>query len=113
MRRMEPGLPQPLGQSVSSYLEALESRVHLSSTATSTLSPSSTESTSLVAASLATPSVSAVRPANGATSVALDIFVAADVNLPNTGHGIDAATISSSTVKLFRTSDGKAVQAVV
>ncbi len=113
MRRMEPGLPQPLGQSVSSHFEVLESRVLLSSTAASSLSTSSTDSTSLVAASLATPSVTATRPANGASNVGIDVFVAADVNLPNTGHGIDAATISTSTVKLFRTSDGKAVQAVV
>jgi glucose/arabinose dehydrogenase len=98
---------------VPSFVEALEGRVLLSSTSTSSLTTSSTENTGLVAAALAQPTVTATRPANGATNVAIDIFVAADVSLPNTGHGIDAATITTSTVKLFRTSDGKAVQAVV
>jgi hypothetical protein len=110
---MVPGHTAPLGQSVPSYVEELESRVFLSSTSSNTDLLVANSSTGLTAAALATPSVSATRPANGATDVALDVFVAADVNLPNTGHGIDSATISSSTVKLFRTSDGKAVQAVV
>lgn len=57
------------------------------------------------------PTVTATRPAPGATNVARDIFVAADVNLPSAGHGVDAASLTSSTVRLYRTSDHKLIDA--
>lgn len=59
------------------------------------------------------PTVVGTRPADGATGVARDGFIAADVNLPNAGKGIDRATLSSATVRLYRTSDGVQVPAVL
>ncbi len=49
------------------------------------------------------PTVTAIRPANGETAVRVDSFVAADLNLPNSG--VDSATVTTDTVKLYRTSD--------
>jgi hypothetical protein len=57
------------------------------------------------------PSVTGVIPANGATGVSLDTGVATTLNLPNVGQGVDAATLTSSTVKLVRASDGAQVEA--
>src|SRR5688572_20297682 len=57
--------------------------------------------------------VTHTRPGNGDGGVLPNAFIAADVNLPNTGHGIDSATLSPASVKLYRTSDGAAVAAVV
>ena len=59
------------------------------------------------------PTVTATRPASGATGVARDVFVAADVKLPSPGHGVDAATLNGSTVKLYRASDRKLIDATV
>lgn len=59
------------------------------------------------------PSIVATRPANGATGVSRDIFVAADVFLPTSGAGIDSATLSSDSVRLERVSDGQLVSAVL
>ncbi len=56
-------------------------------------------------------SITRTRPANGATGVARNIFVAADVNLPNSG--IDSATVNFTTVKLYRTGDRAAVGGVI
>src|SRR5687767_1569418 len=58
------------------------------------------------------PDITATRPAHRATGVDRMTFVAADVFLPTPGSGIDESTISSSTVKLYRTSDGQAVDVV-
>jgi fibronectin type 3 domain-containing protein/regulation of enolase protein 1 (concanavalin A-like superfamily) len=55
----------------------------------------------------ARPSVIATRPAAGATGVARDGYIAADLSLPN--GGVDSATLSAATVKLFRTGDGAPV----
>ena len=57
------------------------------------------------------PSVTGVTPVNGATGVAVDSGVAATVNLPNVGQGVDPATLTSSTVKLTRLSDGVQIPA--
>ncbi len=57
------------------------------------------------------PTVTATRPANGATNVSRDAFVAVDVRLPNVGQGIDQATLNSSTVALYRASDSTLVSA--
>ncbi|WP_162052680.1 Ig-like domain-containing protein [Pontibacter pamirensis] len=46
------------------------------------------------------PYVSAVRPANGATNVALDMSVSVDLMFPS-GSSIDGSTVSPSTVKLY------------
>ncbi|MBC7785347.1 MAG: Ig-like domain-containing protein, partial [Burkholderiales bacterium] len=59
------------------------------------------------------PSVTATRPANGETNVNRDIFIAADVNLPNSGGGVDTATINTSNVKLIRASDGALIGGVI
>ncbi|HEV2293447.1 MAG TPA: choice-of-anchor D domain-containing protein [Tepidisphaeraceae bacterium] len=55
---------------------------------------------------LSRPDVTATRPANGAVNVVRDTFIAADVFLPNPGQGINPNTLTSRTVKLYRTSDG-------
>lgn len=60
---------------------------------------------------LAQPSVAAVSPANGATNVARDIFIAYDLHLPNVGGGVNPATLGSSTVLFYRTSDHATVAA--
>ena len=57
------------------------------------------------------PSVTTVRPSNGATGVLRDTSVTAEVDLPNVGAGIDPATLTASTVRLVRASDGAPVAA--
>ncbi|MCS7034074.1 MAG: PQQ-dependent sugar dehydrogenase, partial [Phycisphaerae bacterium] len=59
------------------------------------------------------PSILAVRPANGATNVPRDAFVAADVFLPTAGAGVDGASMSSDSVRLVRASDGAIVPATL
>jgi hypothetical protein len=60
---------------------------------------------------VARPSVRAdqVTPGPGATDVQRDSFVSAALNLPNVGKGVDTATLNTSTVRLYRTSDRAAV----
>src|SRR4051812_5001560 len=66
----------------------------------------------LYLAALATnPSVTRTRPADGATNVSRDTFISADVVLPNAA--VDATTLSSATVKLYRTSDNQPVDATI
>jgi hypothetical protein len=48
------------------------------------------------------PAIVRTRPAAGETGVLPNAFVAADVFLPNFGHGIDARTMNTNTVKLFK-----------
>ena len=57
------------------------------------------------------PSVTGTNPANGATNVPLDAFVAVDVRLPTAGNGVDAATLTPSTVRLYPTAGGPDVAA--
>lgn len=57
------------------------------------------------------PSVTSTNPVSGATNVMRDVFVSADVFVPN--GGIDPATLTSSTVFLYRTSDLQNVPAVL
>ena len=57
------------------------------------------------------PSVTDTNPAAGATGVWRDIFVDANVRLPTAGKGIDLATLTGATVKLYRTSDRSPVSA--
>ena len=59
------------------------------------------------------PTVTGTRPANGETGVSRDSFVAADLNLPNVGGGVDVSTLSTSTVRLKRTSDGTLIPGTV
>src|SRR5947209_6865639 len=59
----------------------------------------------------AQPSVISTAPASGAANVALDVSITADLNLPNAG--LNPATLSATTVQLFRTGDHAAVAAVV
>ncbi|MGB7160438.1 MAG: Ig-like domain-containing protein, partial [Tepidisphaeraceae bacterium] len=64
-----------------------------------------------VHAALASPSITGSRPAPGASGVLRDAPIAADVHLPNSGHGVDESTLSSATVKLYKTSTGAQVDA--
>lgn len=57
------------------------------------------------------PSITDTNPANGAVAVWRDVFVDADVRLPTPGKGIDVNTLTSDTVKLYRTSDRAPVAA--
>ncbi|MGB7156696.1 MAG: choice-of-anchor D domain-containing protein [Tepidisphaeraceae bacterium] len=59
------------------------------------------------------PDVTATRPANGATNIGRDSFIAADVFLPTPGAGINTNTLTSANVKLYRTSDGIDVSATL
>lgn len=59
------------------------------------------------------PVIIGVRPADAATGVARDAFVAADVFLPTPGAGVDAGSISVDSVRLVRVSDGAVVPANV
>jgi len=59
----------------------------------------------------ARPSVTSINPADGATGVVRDTAVTAEVNLPNVGAGIDAATLTADTVRLVRNRDGATVPA--
>jgi len=58
------------------------------------------------------PYISDIRPRNGATAVARDGFVAADIVLPTAGAGVDASTLSGN-VLLYRTSDHAVIAGVV
>lgn len=51
------------------------------------------------------PAVTNTRPAGGDAAVLPNAFVACDVSLPNPGAGIDVATMSPATVRLFRAGD--------
>ncbi|MDX6681109.1 MAG: hypothetical protein QOG94_1148 [Solirubrobacteraceae bacterium] len=62
-------------------------------------------------ASARRPSVTSVSPSDGAAAVARDAAVSAEVRLPNVGAGVDPATLTASTVRLVRNSDGAAVTA--
>lgn len=62
---------------------------------------------------LARPSVAVTRPGVATTAVDLLAFVSADVLLPNPGHGVDSATLSSTTVYLELTVTGERVPAAV
>lgn len=66
---------------------------------------------SCAAQAQAQPSVNSTNPAGGATNVMRDVFVSADVFVPN--GGIDPATLTSSTVFLHHTSDAVSVPAVL
>lgn len=65
------------------------------------------------AAPVTNPSITAVRPGPGETGVSRDAFIAADVNLPTAGSGVDSATISVDSVRLVRVSDGAVIPANV
>ena len=59
------------------------------------------------------PSISGTRPDNGTINVRRDTFIAADVILPNSGAGIDTATLNNTTVRLYRQSDGQSVIGII
>ena len=58
------------------------------------------------------PWVRATRPAMLQDNVDPATFVAADVGLPNTGHGVDDRTLSEHTVLLYRSSDRQPVRSL-
>jgi hypothetical protein len=66
---------------------------------------------SATAQAQAQPSVTSTNPTSGATNVMRDVFVSADVFVPN--GGIDPATLTSNAVFLYRTSDAQRVAAVL
>ena len=51
------------------------------------------------------PYVTATRPGYYEGGVPADGFIAADVSFPNSGNVVDAATVTSGSVRLFRTGD--------
>ncbi len=57
------------------------------------------------------PSIASTTPASGASGVLRTAFVSCDLNLPNVGAGIDANTLTRSTVFLYRTFDHKSITA--
>jgi len=57
--------------------------------------------------------VSGTRPMPDARNVLPNAFVAADLHLPTKGKGVDARTISTETVKLYRAADHTPVKSVV
>src|SRR5947207_9654303 len=59
------------------------------------------------------PSVTATRPGHYDGSVPLDVYVAADVMLPNSGTAIDPRTVNNAAVRLYRQADRHEVPAVV
>lgn len=90
------------------YLELLESR-RLFCTGTAAAAATTEtlfrEPVTVAETAIAHPYVTSTNPANGAANVMRDAFVAAYVRLPNVGAGVKASTLSSSTVKLYRTAD--------
>src|SRR5690348_10350602 len=86
-------------------IEVLERRVLLSAAAGATTSSPAAASFAITHATLGQPSVAAVTPANGATNVPRDTFIAFDLHLPNVGGGVNPATLTTSTLALYRTSD--------
>src|SRR5690242_20701501 len=59
------------------------------------------------------PSVRFTRPESNETNVPPSAFIAADVNLPNEGHGIDPASLTTASVKIYSTKGRKPVEARV
>lgn len=64
-------------------------------------------------ASLEHPLVTVSRPGRDDSAVPCDAFIAVDVQLPNSGHVIDAATVNSGSVRLMRRGDKSVVAARV
>lgn len=92
-------------------LEALEPRRLFNATTADSGSAPTAQSDGQLAAAAARPSVNFTNPPAGATNVRRDIFVAADVLLPN--GGIRLATLDSTNVYLTRAADGRRVNAVL
>ena len=59
------------------------------------------------------PYVTATRPGSYEGGIAPDAFIAADVRLPNSGNVVDASTVSSGSIRLFRTGDEQLIEAQV
>lgn len=59
------------------------------------------------------PMVTGTRPENGETGISRDSFIAADVYLPNSGAGVDSATISAQTVKLYNKNTGALIAGAI
>src|SRR5258708_718564 len=86
-------------------IEVLERRLLLSAAAGPAAPSATSANFAMTHATLGQPSVAAVTPANGATNVPRDTFIAFDLHLPNVGGGVNAATLTTSTLALYRTSD--------
>src|SRR5262245_41066509 len=97
-----PGASRPRGAVVPRF-EILESRRLMS--ATSVVETVWQGPVHAAAVDATRPSITTTDPAPGATNVRRDAFVAAYVTLPNVGHGVDEDTLTSSNVKLYKTSD--------
>lgn len=57
--------------------------------------------------------VTRTRPFDGEEGVLINEFIGADVILPRFGSGVNGDTLTQDTVKLYRTSDGKPIEANV
>src|SRR4051812_34098656 len=89
-------------------LETLESRVFLSTTSGPGGNDGDNSGGMILASSTSHPSVAGVRPANGASNVSRDTYIACDVKLVASGAGVDALTLAGN-VRLVRASDGASV----
>jgi glucose/arabinose dehydrogenase len=89
---------------VGPYVEILETR-RLLACAAGDVETAFRPPVSAAVTSTSRPYVTGTDPANGSTNVMRDAFVAAYVHLPNVGAGVKASTLSSSTVKLYKSSD--------
>jgi hypothetical protein len=56
------------------------------------------------------PVITVTRPADGETGVLPNSFVAADVFLPNFGHGVDSESMNTNSVKLFKLQNDKQIE---
>jgi hypothetical protein len=56
------------------------------------------------------PAVGLTRPLNNETGVLPNAFVACDVFLPNIGHGVDAGSMNTTNVKLFKVDGDKQIE---
>jgi hypothetical protein len=96
---------------VRTAIEVLEDRRLLTVSLGQPMEPASIAWPSAVTRAVVNPSVTAVRPANGATGVRRDAFVATDLSLPN--GGLDPATVIVGNVTLVRASDNAPIAGAV
>jgi glucose/arabinose dehydrogenase len=94
-------------------IEALEGRRLFSATDLTAATPAAAALVPAadLTATLPSPSVRSVNPANGATGVLRDSFISVEVNLPD--GGIDPASLTDQTVYLYRRGTGERIRAVL
>ena len=92
-------------------LEVLEVRRLLAAAPAEVRADAPPVSAAVLAAALEQPRVTATNPAAGQAGVGRDAFVTVDVSTPN--GGIDAATLSTATVKLYKSATLEPVAVVL